>query len=277
MKLNFVKTNPTENMTIFILDQIPRKRYKDVACRVMKYSSIHGEQVGFVERMDNGNTEMPVRLYMMGGEFCVNAVRALAAVIVNKGCINDKKKEKETLLDIEIHGTREKVRCVVEAINSSKYISTAKIPLHKAIYDYYVIYNGLRHKGVIVEFNGIVHFVVDAKINSKEKLFYESMKQFADLKDFDAFGVMFFDEARMYMEPLVYVRETESLIYERGCGSGTAAIGVIKAFKENRNVKEYIEQPGGKLFVEVVLCEDRVSSISIGGTVEIVAEGIVYL
>ncbi|MCD5415397.1 MAG: diaminopimelate epimerase [Clostridiales bacterium] len=277
MKLNFIKVNPTENMTVFILDQISRVRYKDIACQVMKYSSIYAEQVGFIERIDNGSTEMPVRLHMMGGEFCVNAVRAFAAVIVNKGYTNNKNKEEKTLLNIEIYGTREKVRCEVESINSSKYISIAKIPLHEDIYDYCVMYNRLKYKGVIVEFGGIVHFVVDYKIDSKEKFFYESMRQFAKLKDFDAFGVMFFDEKSAYMEPLVYVRQTKSLIYERGCGSGTAAVGIIKARKHNRSIKEHIEQPGGKLLVEIILREDEICSISIGGTVEIVAEGLVYI
>ena len=77
MKLRFVKVNPVENMTLFVLDPVPREEQMNVANKLMKYSNIHGEQVGFIEREGSY-----IRLQMMGGEFCGNATRSLAALMV---------------------------------------------------------------------------------------------------------------------------------------------------------------------------------------------------
>lgn len=64
MKLRFVKVNPVENMTLFVLDPVPREEQMNVANKLMKYSNIHGEQVGFIEREGSY-----IRLQMMGENF----------------------------------------------------------------------------------------------------------------------------------------------------------------------------------------------------------------
>ena len=48
MKLNYVKTSPSQNMTILITDYIDSKDYIKVANSVMRYESLYAEQVGFV-------------------------------------------------------------------------------------------------------------------------------------------------------------------------------------------------------------------------------------
>lgn len=49
MKINFIKVNPVENMTLFVLDQIPRKDHIRISNKIMDYSNLHAEQVGFIE------------------------------------------------------------------------------------------------------------------------------------------------------------------------------------------------------------------------------------
>ena len=85
MKLNFVKVNPVENMTIFVMDQVDSSHHMAVANRLMDYSNIHGEQVGFIEnpRSLKAKSLNTLRLQMMGGEFCGNATRSLAALMVH--------------------------------------------------------------------------------------------------------------------------------------------------------------------------------------------------
>ena len=73
MKLNFVKVNPVENMTVFILDNIGNKKHIEVSKKIMDYSNLYAEQVGFVENLDRKDSTESVRLQMMGGEFCGNA------------------------------------------------------------------------------------------------------------------------------------------------------------------------------------------------------------
>lgn len=101
-------------------------------------------------------------------------------------------------------------------------------------------------------------------------------KNFEDLK-FEALGVMFYDEERSYMQPLVYVKSTESLIWERGCGSGTAAVGAVHSYNSQKNIELIVNQPGGSLEVITQWCENSVDNIYIKGVVDIVAEGILYI
>ena len=72
MKLNYVKVNPVENMTIFVMDLVDSSQHKIIANKLMDYNSLHGEQVGFIEspRTTKGRSLNTLRLQMMGGEFC---------------------------------------------------------------------------------------------------------------------------------------------------------------------------------------------------------------
>ena len=65
MKLSFVKTDPSENMTVFILDPLPRETYPVIAKKLMNYNNIYAEQVGFIEK--SNFPETCSRLHMMGG------------------------------------------------------------------------------------------------------------------------------------------------------------------------------------------------------------------
>ena len=82
MQLEFVKVNPVENMTVFILDEVEKSKHIEIAKKLMDYSNLYAEQVGFVEKMKSEDDNIAVRLQMMGGEFCGNATRSLAALFV---------------------------------------------------------------------------------------------------------------------------------------------------------------------------------------------------
>jgi len=96
-------------------------------------------------------------------------------------------------------------------------------------------------------------------------------------EEYDAFGIMFYDSDKKFLVPLVYVRTTDSLYWERSCGSGTSALGVALATEKGLSLHENIKQPGGELEVNVVLSDGKVSELSLDGKVEIIAEGIVYI
>lgn len=49
MKLSFVKANPTDNMTVFVLDPVPRQLHSNVAQKILDYGNLYAEQVGFIE------------------------------------------------------------------------------------------------------------------------------------------------------------------------------------------------------------------------------------
>lgn len=262
-------------MTVFVVDAIPRAQYMDVARKIMDYNSIHAEQVGFIEKPSHKDGCM--RLHMMGGEFCANATRALAAVLVDKGYCTHQKEENKFMVPLEVSGVEDLIHCEVVPTNDSKsFLSMAQIPLHKKIQSFTVTFKEIVYEGSLVIFPGIVHLVVPSKgIDNKEDFFYKVKEELKDL-DYDALGIMFYDKEQSYMEPLVYVKETESLIWERGCGSGTAAIGIVLCDQAKKSLDISIKQPGGELKIITEWDKGTIQNVYLKGIVEIVAEGIVY-
>ncbi|KJF26695.1 hypothetical protein TZ02_12445 [Clostridium aceticum] len=277
MRLNFVKVNPTENMTIFITDPLPRHLYKQIAKNVMKYGNLCAEQVGFIEKPSLENGEGCMKLHMMGDEFCANATRALAALLVYRQYPAIKQLEGKYIVPLEVSGSQDIIKCEVEITEEiNRFISTASIPLHKGLYDFSIEFKGKLLEGTLVEFPGILHLVIkDQEIDDKEEFFREVKNKLYHL-EWEALGVMFYDEAASYMEPLVYVKATDSLFWERGCGSGTAAIGVALSHQKQGSIDMMVNQPGGSLQITINFFENKVTNILLKGSVEIVAEGVVY-
>ncbi|MGE7056828.1 diaminopimelate epimerase, partial [Paenibacillus glucanolyticus] len=85
-KIDFVKCNPTQNMTVLIKSKLPPDDYKVIAAKIMSYDNVYAEQVGFIEPFRKENAD--ARLHMAGGEFCGNACMALAAYLANEQGLN---------------------------------------------------------------------------------------------------------------------------------------------------------------------------------------------
>jgi len=79
------------------------------------------------------------------------------------------------------------------------------------------------------------------------------------------------------MRPLVYVRETDSLIWERSCGTGTVALGVVLSHINKKDIDMEIKQPGGALRIKTGWRDGEVTKAILQGIVYIVAEGQVYI
>lgn len=273
MKINFIKLNPVENMTIFVKDYLPRDKHMTIANKLMDYNNIHGEQVGFMEepRSIKGKSLNTLRLQMMGGEFCGNATRSLAAYMVyeNHPSIN-KIDDNKYSVNLEVSGSEELLTCIVSKTHKD-YILRSRIamPLPERVTTINV--NSLAVTRV--DFQGINHFIVDsAKVEDKDE-FYNHIKRYMDKEDYDAFGIMYYDAEEDLMKPLVYVRMTNTRFWERSCASGTSAFGIAKAVKDKGNTNIKVKQPGGILEVHVKLEDGEVKEILLDGEVEIVAEG----
>lgn len=280
MKLHFIKVNPVENMTIFILDPIPRQFHISVANKVMEYGSIHAEQVGFIEKpcTEEGKNKNCIRLQMMGGEFCGNAARSLAAVLVDREYPCVQKKNEKLIVPLEVSGFNGIINCEVEYLkNKSEYNSKIVMPLLKEIKDFYINHHGIVYKCIMVEFPGIIHLIVDCKGISDKEGFFLKVKSKLEHTRFDALGVMFYDCEKFFIEPLIYVKGTESLFWERSCASGTSALAAALTQKEERSLDILVKQPGGELQVTTEWDNGCIKKIYINGKVKIVAEGKVYL
>lgn len=275
MKLNFIKVNPTENMTIFILDPLPRSIYPEVANKLMNYNNLHAEQVGFIERPNLiGSCS---RLHMMGGEFCGNASRAFAAVMVQKGYSHFELKDGKYIVPFESSSVDQVLYNEVKQLTDNTFEVKVKIPLHKSINAIKTNYNGIDYSGLLVEFDGIAHVVISTGHDiSGEGLLLKLVEELSPLP-YGALGIMFYNEEEDFITPLVYVKNTGSLVWERGCGTGTAALGVVLALKSNSSIDKKVKQPGGNIDVIITVDNGQIEDIYLKGNVSIVAEGEVYI
>lgn len=276
VKLRFVKVNPVENMTIFVLDQLPRSYHIDVSNKLMDYSNMYAEQVGFIEPSKDNNDL--IRLQMMGGEFCGNATRSLAAFMVHSNYPQIQKFEDKFLVSLEVSGMDYIIDCEVEPLrNPNLYLSKIKMPSPLSINEVYIDYEEEKIKSIKVELPGITHFIVDINSIDDKNKYYEIVKNLMGKEQFEAFGIMYYDYNNDFMEPLVYVRSTDSLFWERSCGSGSCALGCALAYLNKESLEKEINQPGGQLKVSVEYENENISTLYLNGEVEIVSEGVVYI
>ncbi|NME96606.1 diaminopimelate epimerase [Clostridium cochlearium] len=272
MRLRFVKINPVGNMTIFVTDPVPKELYKDISKQLMQYTNIHGEQVGFLTSSKEDKTI--IKLDMMGGEFCGNASRSLGALLVYNNYPYIKQKENFYEVKLQCSGYDKVLNCEVNPTDVLNiYYSKIDMPLPNNIksekLENYQIYK--------VEFSGIYHFVVNSNEIENEDEFFELIKNTMEenYSDYDAFGIMFYNFNKNYLKPLVYVKATDSLFWEKSCASGTSAVVSALAYEKKENVCINIRQPGGELEATANYSGEKINNITIKGTVEIVAEGIV--
>lgn len=215
---------------------------------------------------------------MMGGEFCGNATRSLAALMVHNEFPNIEKNNDNYIVSLEVSGIEEVLKCEVEKTDIQNiYGSKVNMPKPISIEEFHITNSGVTYKTIRVDFPGISHFIVDDDLVDDRNCLYNLIKEEMDKSEYEAFGIMYYDYEREFMIPLVYVKATDSLLWEKSCGSGTSALGVALAYKMDNSINRIIKQPGGELEVSVEWIEGNVSKICLAGLVEIVAEGIVYI
>jgi len=259
MNIEFIKADPAQNMTIFVKSNHDRSLYKEISERLMKYNSVYAEQVGFIE--SPGNQAAWARLQMMGGEFCGNAALSLAAVIArDKGLKNG-----ETMtIPLEVSGVNGILNCEV-VMNDQVYICKIEMPAPVIEAD-------------MVRFPGITHRIIDAREVAPENNSYieETIKSLLAADENEAFGLMFFDEAKQFMTPVVYVKDIGSIVRERSCASGTAALGAFMSSNKCGDIEFAVNQPGGSITV-IVKGSAHSFRIWIKTEVRIAAEGTAFI
>lgn len=276
MILNYIKTNPTENMTIFILDPLPRSVHAAVAKKILDYGSLFAEQVGFLEAPTF--SDAGIRLQMMGGEFCGNATRALAALAVHRDYPCAKKlSDNKYKVAVEVSSVGAPLPCHVLPIGPNKYLVSAEMPLFQSIRALEFSFNDRHYEGIEVCFPGISHLVIDADASEISPDFIEVVKNALPIPCEDALGIMLYNSKTNFLTPVVYTQGIDTIVWERGCGSGTAAVIAAKAYGEQKSVSLDIAQPGGILKAKAEWLNGSISKIEIEGPVAIVSDGTVNL
>ena len=261
MNIQFVKASPTQNVTILVESEVPREEQPRVASELLEYDSVGGEQVGFLEKSQTAR----IRLQMMGGEFCGNASMATGAYLAWKDGLQDGQSAKYPL---EVSGAKGIVN--VGIVRTGKnYLGRVEIPGAEHI-DTVALETD---RGVIsvkmVMLPGITHLVLPSDLGVTPEEIERRIRTWNESINADALGALIYDSKDSVITPIVYVPASNTVVRERGCGSGTAAIGCLNA----ENASEFtgdIRQPGGLIRVTAKHQGNRFT-VQIEGTVKITA------
>ena len=178
---------------------------------------------------------------MMGGEFCGNATMSMAAWLHRDLPIGESR-----ALTLPVSGASAPVACRVTRLDGC-FIGTVAMPLPERIETLSLPVCGVMQSLPTVFLPGISHVIVPADMIGRDRA--EDQTSFA---------------------PLVYVKPTDSCVWERGCGSGSAAIGAWLTSVRGADQCVSLGQPGGVIQV-VTRTEDGASltGLTITGTVVI--------
>jgi len=259
-------------MTILVESPVDRRMHSETANLLMAYEGVFAEQVGFIELPDDSWAW--ARLQMAGGEFCGNATMSLAAWLVSKRGAE----EGETAVPLEVSGADGVIECAIK--NRGDYYSgTLLMPLPERIGSIVLPVNGKRREFTAVWLPGIIHVMVPAGMFGEDMrgTSERAAKEWSGYMDAEAFGIINIDEKLCRIDPLICVKSSGTLVWERGCGSGSAAVGAYMARKSSRSARSMVTQPGGVITVSAEYSGGTITSLSIMGNVKIVARGTAYI
>lgn len=282
--LPFFKLSPGGNTTVLIADT-SLSHTQQAACAPVFLNPLHlhAEQVGFIHTPT-------ANLHMAGGEFCVNATRALGAVLARQGllrlhkgllCGTARVSGMDTPIELEV------VPPVTQAQNASALLCTWDVTAVVAL-PHQPTCQQLAPGMVLVRLPGIVHLIIDAHVHAFPHQHWEAeaarLRQRFELETQPAVGCIWCHSSadKIHAHPVVWVRELNSTCYESACGSGALACALVlrQEQKENlHNNSNYysIMQPSGKILR--VSCSDWGQGLHmrVGGPVSLIAEGTVYI
>lgn len=244
MNIDFIKMSPAENTTVLVTSVCPKRHYIKVAKRAMGYKFLYAEQVGFIRPSKYKNAILC--LEMAGGEFCGNATLSAAAYAKYKGLI-----EKEDFY-IEVSGVENPVWCKVMRKEKFNYYAKCQMPFALNTEEYKINLRNQIIQGGIIKFDGISHFVFPVSGDFTD--FTEVLKTLKRDVDDIALGIIPYktlENQKYEIKPYVYVKKTNSSVYERGCGSGSLALGIFLNQKDKKQRCIEVIQPGGTIEVEI--------------------------
>ena len=258
----YVKLDPTGNITCLVLEPAPAEDEEQLTRELLKQC----EQVAYLESAAVPGAVAAIRL--MGGEFCGNAAMAAAAWLVR----DELKDGEELSFLLQVSGAAEPVPCRIRR-TSDAYEGTAEMPPVREIRK--ETFEGTAF--TLVRTDGIAHLIYEGNTLDREAAEGLLKRMAASLPD-DAVGLLQWNRQTQQMQPLVYVRGSGSLVWETGCGSGSAAAGILEAIRRGDGIHRIpVKQPGGVIRVTAVTEKGTLLSVSITGQVRIGPESVIEI
>ena len=287
--LTFSKWSPGGNTTLLFPDtgQRPAEQAR-LASLALDSSMLGGEQAGFVNLPQH-------KLRMAGGEFCVNASRAVGALLAytaqysgpEQGVLDGiaPRSEQKTeaaapaehpvrLDEIQVSGWQTPVRL---RTRGSAPLWQVEALLRLPEYSITTIEKGAH----LVRLPGICHLLLGGATHPLPDDCHAvaaQLRQQHGLEAEPAAGIIWWRECQglLDMLPLVHVRDTRTDYLESACGSGALALALSR-FRNNGGKHFSIMQPGGSPLDVRLFSEDGSSMAGVDGPVALVAHGQVWL
>ena len=262
MVLRYTVIDPTKNITLLVTTPVQRALQPQTAAWLLRREK-DAEQVGFLEPSDSA----PARLQMMGGEFCGNATMGLGTWL----CRQDGLAKFETHdFTLEISGADTLVPCAVTPVNYG-YLATVALPLPESMEQRTFPTAAGNLTLTVVFLPGICHIIAPAGTVQRHEA-EELLRQWSASLPGEAVGLILLDEERTAIDPLVYVKPTDTAVWERGCGSGSAAAACYLTAKRGAAQCLSIRQQGGTIAAVTDWDGQRVTQLHITGSVALVEE-----
>lgn len=242
MKLCYA--DPAGNITAMVQSPVAPGHRVRVSKAILALG--RAEQVGFLTEPILGGD---CRLEMMGGEFCGNAARSLGYLTA----LSRHKTGTHTLA-VEISGAPAPVPVTADLDRGWAW---ANMPLPLRLIQTEVA--GRSYPTVFCP--GICHLMAE---RAPEEAFLTEALAALSAYHPEAAGVMFLEGDRL--TPAVYVRSTDSLVWESSCGSGSTAWGWYLAQTAPDGQQAYrFREPGGVIETAVTKQAGAVTRIFMGG------------
>jgi len=247
---------------------VPSLERAAVSRRLMDPEHLQAEQVGFLDLR-----AWPVRLDMMGGEFCGNACRAAAAVMAMEG-IGLAGDGGVLAGELSVSGA---VRAVRERAEPGTGVCWAEMPLPRSDHARGVPAAHDCGPGLgKVRLPGITHLCVDESLHPFPADCADEaarLRQRFEL-DAEAVGCIWYRTHPIpAIRPVVWVRGTDTTHLETGCGSGSLALALWLGRGQNFPLVQDILQPSGVPIGVRVEVETAEITAWIHGPVSLVATG----
>lgn len=258
----YIKCSPGGNITGLVFAEVPREEQASVAKRIMA-SQPDVEQVGFVEKPKG--PKAVARLQMMGGEFCGNATRSLAWVLWHK-----RRRGIDTsarIVTLEVSGVARPLSAEIH-----DRMVRVEMPIKKELSSIKSI-----KAQTVVELEGISHVVLRRPAPRDAREEANRLLDELGLKGLEAAGVLYCEkrEDGVSLTPIVWVRETATLVEETACASGTVCVALVESANAGRSVDNLkVYQPSGSFITaSVEFGKGQFLRAFIEGPVEILEEG----
>ncbi|MDR2050259.1 MAG: hypothetical protein LBQ63_00575 [Deltaproteobacteria bacterium] len=286
-KLRFAKISPGGNPTLLLeAGQVEAPRRAATAVALMSPLHLRAEQAGFVD----WQSPSP-RLEMMGGEFCLNAVRALAYEMLRRGRFLPLRGSEDLFALAQCSGLPGTVQVRVrENAGENAAECHVLLRLEPAGQSLIPLEEGL----VLARLPGIAHLLLDEEKHPPETDFAEEAARLLErfhllLMHEPACGIIRHRPCppRILLEkglgageglsitPLVHVAATGSYVRESACGSGSLALALALARSRGDSaLLLHVLQPSGE-FLRLFLDFSRpgLCLAEVGGRVSLIAEG----